>query len=79
MVGIKLWVDCHGFVSGCIGQIAKNTEDAQIIFNAIYGHDVLDSTSIEFYKRKFFPNKLSVYRGILMGGCDEELRNFDKY
>ncbi len=30
----------------CIGPIAKNTEDAQIIFNAIYGHDTLDSTSI---------------------------------
>lgn len=31
----------------CIGPIAKNTEDAQIIFNAISGYDVLDSTSIE--------------------------------
>jgi aspartyl-tRNA(Asn)/glutamyl-tRNA(Gln) amidotransferase subunit A len=30
----------------CIGQIAKNVEDAQIIFDAVYGHDVLDSTSI---------------------------------
>lgn len=30
----------------CIGQIAKNTEDASIIFDAIHGHDVLDSTSI---------------------------------
>jgi aspartyl-tRNA(Asn)/glutamyl-tRNA(Gln) amidotransferase subunit A len=30
----------------CIGAIAKNTEDAKIIYNVIYGHDVLDSTSI---------------------------------
>jgi aspartyl-tRNA(Asn)/glutamyl-tRNA(Gln) amidotransferase subunit A len=30
----------------CIGPIAKNTEDAQIIFKAIYGHDALDSTSV---------------------------------
>ncbi|MFA5791427.1 MAG: Asp-tRNA(Asn)/Glu-tRNA(Gln) amidotransferase subunit GatA [Candidatus Paceibacterota bacterium] len=30
----------------CIGSIAKNVEDAQIIYDAIYGHDVLDSTSI---------------------------------
>src|SRR3989344_1754331 len=37
----------------CIGAIAKNSEDAQIIFDVIYGHDVLDSTSIrevESYK-----------------------------
>ncbi|MBI3888852.1 Asp-tRNA(Asn)/Glu-tRNA(Gln) amidotransferase subunit GatA [Candidatus Nomurabacteria bacterium] len=31
----------------CIGSIAKNTEDAKIIYDAIYGHDILDSTSIE--------------------------------
>jgi aspartyl-tRNA(Asn)/glutamyl-tRNA(Gln) amidotransferase subunit A len=30
----------------CIGSIAKNAEDAKIIYDAIYGHDVLDSTSI---------------------------------
>ena len=30
----------------CIGSIAKNIEDAKIIYEAIYGHDVLDSTSI---------------------------------
>src|ERR1035437_8195451 len=30
----------------CIGSIAKNIEDAKIIYDAIYGHDVLDSTSI---------------------------------
>jgi aspartyl-tRNA(Asn)/glutamyl-tRNA(Gln) amidotransferase subunit A len=31
----------------CIGPIAKNSEDAKIIYDVIYGHDVLDSTSIE--------------------------------
>jgi aspartyl-tRNA(Asn)/glutamyl-tRNA(Gln) amidotransferase subunit A len=30
----------------CIGSIAKNTDDAKIIYDAIYGYDVLDSTSI---------------------------------
>ena len=30
----------------CIGQIAKNVEDAQIIFDAVHGHDILDSTTI---------------------------------
>jgi aspartyl-tRNA(Asn)/glutamyl-tRNA(Gln) amidotransferase subunit A len=30
----------------CIGPIAKNVTDANIIYNAIYGYDVLDSTSI---------------------------------
>jgi aspartyl-tRNA(Asn)/glutamyl-tRNA(Gln) amidotransferase subunit A len=30
----------------CIGSIAKNTEDAKIIYDAISGPDVLDSTSI---------------------------------
>lgn len=30
----------------CIGQIAKNVEDAKIIFDAVRGHDILDSTSI---------------------------------
>jgi aspartyl-tRNA(Asn)/glutamyl-tRNA(Gln) amidotransferase subunit A len=30
----------------CIGPAAKNVEDAEIIFNAIEGHDALDSTSI---------------------------------
>jgi aspartyl-tRNA(Asn)/glutamyl-tRNA(Gln) amidotransferase subunit A len=30
----------------CIGTIAKNAEDAKIIYDAIHGYDVLDSTSI---------------------------------
>ena len=44
-------VSRHGLIAAassldCIGPIAKTVEDAQIIFDAIYGHDVLDSTSI---------------------------------
>ena len=31
----------------CIGSIAKNAEDAKIIYDAIYGYDALDSTSIQ--------------------------------
>jgi len=31
----------------CIGPIAKNTEDAEIIYQAIHGYDALDSTSIK--------------------------------
>ncbi|MEK7471036.1 MAG: Asp-tRNA(Asn)/Glu-tRNA(Gln) amidotransferase subunit GatA [Patescibacteria group bacterium] len=36
----------------CIGSIAKNVKDAQIIYDAIYGHDALDSTSIDFDSRQ---------------------------
>ena len=44
-------VSRHGLIAmgsslDCIGPIAKTVEDAEIIFNAICGHDVLDSTSI---------------------------------
>ncbi|MCX6751932.1 MAG: Asp-tRNA(Asn)/Glu-tRNA(Gln) amidotransferase subunit GatA [Candidatus Nomurabacteria bacterium] len=42
----------HGLIAmgsslDCIGQIAKTTEDAKIIYDAINGYDVLDSTSIK--------------------------------
>jgi len=45
-------VSRHGLIAmgsslDCIGQVAKNTADAQIIFDAVAGHDTLDSTSIE--------------------------------
>ncbi len=30
----------------CIGPIAKNVEDAQVLFNTICGHDALDSTTV---------------------------------
>jgi aspartyl-tRNA(Asn)/glutamyl-tRNA(Gln) amidotransferase subunit A len=43
----------------CIGAIAKNTEDAEIIFDAISGNDVLDSTSIAGTTYpKFSPKKV---------------------
>jgi len=32
----------------CIGQIAKSTRDAKIIFDAVAGYDILDSTSVDF-------------------------------
>ena len=32
----------------CIGQVAKNVEDAQIIYDAVSGYDELDSTSVNF-------------------------------
>ncbi|MEK7564447.1 MAG: Asp-tRNA(Asn)/Glu-tRNA(Gln) amidotransferase subunit GatA [Patescibacteria group bacterium] len=43
-------VSRHGLIAmgsslDCIGQIAKNTEDAKIIFDAVTGHDPMDSTS----------------------------------
>ncbi|MEK7539312.1 MAG: Asp-tRNA(Asn)/Glu-tRNA(Gln) amidotransferase subunit GatA [Patescibacteria group bacterium] len=46
----------------CIGQIAKNTEDVQIIFDAISGHDVLDSTSITdtTYPKQIFNKELVI-------------------
>lgn len=46
----------------CIGPIAKTTEDAEIIFKAIQGHDVLDSTSTteETYPKETTKNKLTI-------------------
>ena len=40
----------------CIGQITKNTEDAQIIFDAIQGRDVLDSTTLSVSPKTVFKN-----------------------
>ncbi|MEK7097971.1 MAG: amidase, partial [Patescibacteria group bacterium] len=44
-------VSRHGLITAassldCIGEIAKNTEDAEIIFNAVKGSDIFDSTSL---------------------------------
>ncbi len=54
MVGMKPTygrVSRHGLIAmgsslDCIGPIAKNVKDARIIYDAIYGYDDLDSTSI---------------------------------
>ncbi|MFA5777902.1 MAG: Asp-tRNA(Asn)/Glu-tRNA(Gln) amidotransferase subunit GatA [Candidatus Paceibacterota bacterium] len=50
----------------CIGVIAKNVEDASIIFNAISGYDVLDSTSIDFnsFKEVSSENKNTLTIGV---------------
>ena len=37
----------HGFLFDQIGPMAKTVEDAEIIFNAIKGQDILDSTSVD--------------------------------
>jgi aspartyl-tRNA(Asn)/glutamyl-tRNA(Gln) amidotransferase subunit A len=44
-------VSRHGLIAmgsslDCIGEIAKNTEDAKILYDAVSGYDPLDSTSI---------------------------------
>jgi aspartyl-tRNA(Asn)/glutamyl-tRNA(Gln) amidotransferase subunit A len=49
-------VSRHGLIAmgsslDCIGPVAKNVEDSQIIFDAICGHDILDSTSIPDVRR----------------------------
>src|SRR3989344_4244032 len=54
IVGVKPTygrVSRHGLIAmgsslDCIGPIAKTVTDAEIIFNAVKGHDILDSTSI---------------------------------
>jgi aspartyl-tRNA(Asn)/glutamyl-tRNA(Gln) amidotransferase subunit A len=61
----------------CIGPIAKNAEDASIIYNAIYGHDVLDSTSItDKTYAKISPKKvIGVPWNLVNGeGVDEKVK-----
>jgi len=61
----------------CIGPIAKNVEDADIIYNAIYGHDVSDSTSItDVTYSKFSPKKvIGVPWGLVNGdGVDKKVK-----
>ena len=64
-----------------IGPFAKTTEDAEIIFNAIRGHDSKDSTSLPdnfFQKTKKEPKVIGVPRNFLQEGVDEEiLKNFE--
>ena len=48
----------------CVGQIAKNTEDAEIIFNAVSGHDVLDSTSVDYKAKSELSNKKKLIIGV---------------
>ncbi|HEY4494099.1 MAG TPA: Asp-tRNA(Asn)/Glu-tRNA(Gln) amidotransferase subunit GatA [Candidatus Paceibacterota bacterium] len=44
----------------CIGSAAKNTEDAEIVFRSIAGHDDLDSTSLEDTKENPINKKLTI-------------------
>ena len=48
----------------CIGSIAKNAEDAEIIFNAISGYDAFDSTSITDTTYKKSPAKKEYTIGV---------------
>ena len=66
----------------CIGPIAKNVEDSNIIFDAIYGHDVLDSTSItdETHPSPLPKKIIGVPWNLVNGkGVDEEVKENFKY
>lgn len=61
----------------CIGPIAKTAEDAHIIFEAISGHDVLDSTSItdETHPTVPFKKVIGVPWNLVDGkGVDEKVK-----
>jgi aspartyl-tRNA(Asn)/glutamyl-tRNA(Gln) amidotransferase subunit A len=70
----------------CIGPITKTVEDAEVVFDIIAQHDVLDATSISYEKREFFQEKninkkvIGVPRAFLkMDGIDPEvLANFNE-
>ena len=48
----------------CVGQIAKNMEDVKIIFDAVSGHDVLDSTSINYAKDRELSREKKLVIGV---------------
>jgi aspartyl-tRNA(Asn)/glutamyl-tRNA(Gln) amidotransferase subunit A len=61
----------------CIGSITKNTEDAKIIYDAIYGHDSLDSTSIKdtTYPKSELKKIIGVPSDLVNGkGVDEKVK-----
>jgi len=61
----------------CIGPIAKTVEDANIIYDAIYGHDVFDSTSITdtIYPSLSFKKIIGVPWDLVNGkGVDEKVK-----
>ncbi len=66
----------------CIGSIAKNVKDAQIIFDAVAGHDVLDSTSImdTTYPKPLIKKIIGVpWELINQDGVNKEVKeNFNK-
>ncbi len=63
-----------------IGPITKNVSDAQIIFDAIKGKDIFDSTSIDVETKKVSPKKIGVpFSFVNQGGIDADiLSNFNK-
>ena len=68
----------------CIGPIAKNVKDAEIIFNVIKGNDSLDSTTIKetTYKKLDKKGKIKIgvpWRLINQGGIDNKVKkNFEE-
>ncbi len=86
MVGLKPTygaVSRHGLIAMTssldqIGVVAKNTEDAEIVFSSIAGKDPLDSTSCEIPDRvfsRFKPEKMSIGlpKEAFMEGVDEKV------
>ena len=69
-----------------IGPLSKNVEDAEIIFNAIKGKDIKDSTTVEKNPKDDVENvdgntvkKIGVPRNFLKKGIDSDvLENFEK-
>jgi aspartyl-tRNA(Asn)/glutamyl-tRNA(Gln) amidotransferase subunit A len=61
----------------CIGPIANNTEDVKTIFDAIVGHDALDSTTVEdtTYEKKSAKKVIGVPWDIVNGeGVDPKVK-----
>ncbi len=57
-----------------IGPLTKTTADAEIIFNAIHGHDANDSTSLPDTTREIKkPKTLGVPRAFLASGVDPDV------
>ncbi len=64
-----------------IGPIAKNTEDAQTVFECMMGRDSLDSTSIELpttTDQPLTPRKIGVPRALLEGVDADVRSNFEQ-
>ncbi len=72
-----------------VGPMGKTIADVEILYNAIYGHDILDSTSLSDkfrrtvlgeFKGQSFKKRIGVPREFLKGeGINEEvLKNFDE-
>lgn len=56
-----------------IGPLAKNVEDAQILFEAIRGHDSRDSTSAPDYALSRGGKKIAVPRAFLSSGIEPDV------